>query len=413
MPWPHQVVRVPIPSNLAMLPCLGLMVLPGSSWSWMEGQWNFEWVGHGAQFPCALSYPYTRPCTSSPMNSHLHTCACSHPCVHWLTCMCTHMHAFTCAHQTQCKFPRVCVHLHMQSLTTSACEQQPGAVPCTHALTYMACAQLCEHVCSQACACIYVRVQPRALKCMCTHPHVRTCVHLCALTCLRLYPLHSHMLALHMLPATRRHAPMRVHVCIPLCTRLNSHSPPHLCSNARTHTGASPASRPNTCARARRRAALPTPARVSVHTCAPACSARALAPPSGRRRPCAALGWGGASAAPGAPCDRQGAPKEGTGHHPAVPWSIGASWNRISISSTATCSRARPLPPRGCPKSTGNFALAKCQGKHCIHLPKCCDPYMHPGGRVQALTPTQPRSTGSRRHLPTPALQVPPVPQGY
>lgn len=52
MPWPHPVVRVPVPRNPAMLPCLGLTVLPGSSWSCMEGQWGFEWVmGHSFPVP--------------------------------------------------------------------------------------------------------------------------------------------------------------------------------------------------------------------------------------------------------------------------------------------------------------------------------------------------------------------------
>lgn len=217
----------------------------------------------------------------------------------------------------------------------------------------------------------------------------------------------------------QRHVHAFIYVRVQLCAL--KYSPLHLCSNARTHTRASPASRPNTCARARRRAPLPTSARVSAHTCAPppTCT-RVLRPRTGAaQRPppplrCPGMPWR-ERRVPGAPCDRQGVPREGTGHHPAVPWSIRASWNRLSSSSssTATCSRARPSPPRGCPKSTGNYALANCQRKHCIHLLKCCDPYMHPGGRVQALTPTQPKSTGSRRHLPTAALQVSPVPQGY
>lgn len=156
--------------------------------------------------PCELTL--TQMCMHSPM------CAFAR--------MRTHVHAFTCTHHTYDKFSFVCVHLHVQSLTTSACEQQHGAVPlpvpCTHGLTHMACVQLCKHVCSQACACIHL------CKCsaVCTHMHVHTstCACKCPLVCTDLHvpvsPAQPHArtprASGHAL--TRFHARARAHLIV-------------------------------------------------------------------------------------------------------------------------------------------------------------------------------------------------------
>lgn len=164
-------------------------------------------MGHGAQFPCACSYPYARAYTSSPVNSHLHKCACIHPCVHLLacahTCMHSHAHIIHMTSSPLCVFTCMCSHSPLvlvsssMGLCPSLCPAHMGS-HIWHVFNYV---NMCAH--RHVHAFTYVSVQLCALTCMCTHPPVRASVHLCALTCMCLYPLRSHMLALHVLPATR------------------------------------------------------------------------------------------------------------------------------------------------------------------------------------------------------------------
>lgn len=143
--------------------------------------------------PCELTL--TQMCMHSPM------CAFARMRTH--TCMHSHAHIIHRTSSPLCVFTCMCSHSPLV-LVSSSMGLCPSLCPAHmrshiwHVFNYV---NMCAH--RRVHAFTYVSVQLCALTCMCTHPPVRASVHLCALTCMCLYPLRSHMLALHVLPATR------------------------------------------------------------------------------------------------------------------------------------------------------------------------------------------------------------------
>lgn len=216
----------------------------------------------------------------------------------------------------------------------------------------------CVNVCAHRRALTYVRVQLCALTCRCTHLPVRTCVHSCALTGTCLYSLRSLTLALHMLAATSRHAPMRVHACFPLCTRLHPRSPRALAlKRAHSHRSIPGVSSRHPCAR--------TPPRAPAHPRAHLRSRshlRARAPSRHWCRPAAAAG-------PALP-RRSLRAEEGTGHHRAPPCRAAVSQG---TPEDAQQQQHGDIPP-GLPQKLWQLCPVRLSGKTLYPLSKYCDP---------------------------------------
>lgn len=251
------------------------------------------------KWPCPRTSTHTHPHVHAFTHVCLPACAFAHLCVHTHVCIHSHVH-ITCMDT----FTHMCVHLHVQSLTLVLVLPGMGLCSslCTHmhvdAFTHV---RACVHLCALTCVCLY---PPHAAVCLhsaCFQPtiYMIPCMRMCLLRCVLAY-IHTHHPCAHVLTCMRMGSPASI---LPrFRANVRVHTLPHMCMHPpmRAHAHSHVRVLTHTCTHAPTggRAHASTPVCVCSHACA--CATQRPALPLHRGSPSPARGRGAARGAQGA-----------------------------------------------------------------------------------------------------------------